>query len=70
MGMRFIHGGQDIQVRIRGRHLGLVKGVCMVSVDRGACINDMLGSIPTVENIMTLHNHPLFVVTKLIERGW
>jgi len=43
----------------------------MVGVDHDTGINDVLGGVPTVQDIMALHDNSLVVVTKLIKcRGW
>ena len=74
MGMRFIHGGQDVQgriLRIGCRWTGEVEQLSMVCVNHDTGINDMLGGAPTVQDVMALHDHSLVVVTKLIKgRGW
>jgi len=49
----------------------MVKGLSLVGVDHDASIDDVLGGVLAVQDIMALHDNSLVVVTKLIKcRGW
>jgi len=39
----------------------------LVSMQHDTCIGNVLGGIPTVQDIMTLDNNPFSVVTNLIK---
>ncbi len=69
MGMSIIHGG-DIQVVVlwvRCRGTREVKGLSMLCVDHDTGIDDMLGGVPAIKDIMVLYHNSLVVITKLIK---
>jgi len=70
MGLGPICGGQDVQfgfLGVRCRGTREVEHLRMIEMDHGASIDNVLGSVPVVKNIMVLDDDSLVVIPKLIK---